>query len=160
MDPKDLKRLLDALKDAEVKEFSLETADYKVSVKRGADVIYSSAPNPAPVIVTAPQPPLPQQAAVATAVVVASSVNDTPVAVASGHTQKAPIVGTFYASSSPDAAAFVQVGSKVEAGKVICIIEAMKLMNEIEAEITGTIKEILVKNAQPVEYGQPLFLIE
>ena len=159
MDPKDLKRLLDALKDAEVKEFSLETSEYKVNVKRGADVVYAAAP---PVIVTAPppqQPPLPQPAAVATAVV-ASSVADAPVAAATGHTQKAPIVGTFYASSSPDAAAFVQVGSRVEAGKVICIIEAMKLMNEIEAEISGTIKEILVKNAQPVEYGQPLFLIE
>ncbi len=168
MDPKDLKRLLDALKDAEVKEFSLETAEYKVSVKRGAEVVYAAAP---PVIVTAPQPPQPlaQPAAVATAataataatdVVVASSANDAPVAPPTGHTQKAPIVGTFYASSSPDAAAFVQVGSKVEAGKVICIIEAMKLMNEIEAEISGTIKEILVKNAQPVEYGQPLFVIE
>ena len=159
MDPKDLKRLLDALKDADVKEFSLETSDYKVSVKRGAEVVYSAAP---PVIVTAPQPqpPLPQPAAVATAVVVASSTAEPPATAATGHLQKAPIVGTFYASSSPDAAAFVQVGSRVEAGKVICIIEAMKLMNEIEAEISGTIKEILVKNAQPVEYGQPLFVIE
>jgi acetyl-CoA carboxylase biotin carboxyl carrier protein len=162
MDPKDLKRLLDALKDAEVKEFSLETADYKVSVKRGAEVIYSNTPQPAPVIVTAPQPqqPVSQPAAVTTPDFVASSINNAPIAAATGYTQKAPIVGTFYASSSPDAAAFVQVGSKVEAGKVICIIEAMKLMNEIEAEISGTIKEILVKNAQPVEYGQPLFVIE
>lgn len=156
MDPKDLKRLLDALKDAEVKEFSLETSEYKVSVKRGAEVVYSVA-QPAPVIVTAPQPMPPAAPAPA---MVASSVNDTPVAHPTGHVQKAPIVGTFYASSSPDAAAFVQVGSRVEAGKVICIIEAMKLMNEIEAEVSGTIKEILVKNAQPVEYGQPLFLIE
>ena len=161
MDPKDLKRLLDALKDAEVKEFSLETSEYKVSVKRGAEVVYTNAPQPAPVIVTAPLP----QPAMATSVIaptVAAITAETPVApiVATGHVQKAPIVGTFYASSSPDAAAFVQVGSKVEAGKVICIIEAMKLMNEIEAEISGTIKEILVKNAQPVEYGQPLFLIE
>ena len=159
MDPKDLKRLLDALKDAEVKEFSLETSEYKVSVKRGADVVYSVAPQP--VIVTAPQPQqsVPHQPAVAAAAV-PSSVTETPVAPPTGHVQKAPIVGTFYASSSPDAAVFVQVGSKVEAGKVICIIEAMKLMNEIEAEVSGTIKEILVKNAQPVEYGQPLFLIE
>ena len=157
MDPKDLKRLLDALKDAEVKEFSLETSEYKVSVKRGAEVVYSAAPQP--LIVTAPQPqPIAQTQPAAIPVAVASSAAETPVA--TGHVQKAPIVGTFYASSSPDAAAFVQVGSKVEAGKVICIIEAMKLMNEIEAEITGTIKEILVKNAQPVEYGQPLFLIE
>ena len=162
MDPKDLKRLLDALKDAEVKEFSLETSEYKVSVKRGAEVVYTTAPQPTALIVTAPQPQQPhtQPSAVAATAAVAPTTAETPVAVATGHLQKAPIVGTFYASSSPDAAAFVQVGSKVEAGKVICIIEAMKLMNEIEAEISGTIKEILVKNAQPVEYGQPLFLIE
>ena len=160
MDPKDLKRLLDALKDAEVKEFSLETSEYKVSVKRGAEVVYTNAPQPAAVIVTAPQIAAPTPPAVALAVATASSVVDTPAALPTGHIQKAPIVGTFYASSSPDAAAFVQVGSKVEAGKVLCIIEAMKLMNEIEAEISGTVKEILVKNAQPVEYGQPLFVIE
>ena len=73
---------------------------------------------------------------------------------------KAPIVGTFYASSSPDAAPYVKVGDTVAAGQVLCIIEAMKLMNEIEAEQGGTIREILVKNAEPVEYGQTLFIIE
>ena len=161
MDPKDLKRLLDALKDAEVKEFSLETSEYKVSVKRGAEVVYTNAPQPPPVIVTAPLPQPAMAASVVTPTVAAiTAETPTAPAIATGHLQKAPIVGTFYASSSPDAAAFVQVGSQVEAGKVICIIEAMKLMNEIEAEISGTIKEILVKNAQPVEYGQPLFLIE
>ncbi|MBX8467288.1 acetyl-CoA carboxylase biotin carboxyl carrier protein, partial [Deinococcus sp. RIT780] len=73
---------------------------------------------------------------------------------------KAPIVGTFYASSSPDAPPYVKVGDTVTAGQVLCIIEAMKLMNEIEAEQGGTIREILVKNAEPVEYGQTLFIIE
>ncbi len=73
---------------------------------------------------------------------------------------KAPIVGTFYASSSPDAAPYVKVGDTVAAGQVLCIIEAMKLMNEIEAETGGVVREILVKNAEPVEYGQTLFLIE
>ncbi|MGM9323199.1 acetyl-CoA carboxylase biotin carboxyl carrier protein, partial [Deinococcus aquaticus] len=73
---------------------------------------------------------------------------------------KAPIVGTFYASSSPDAPAYVKVGDTVAAGQVLCIIEAMKLMNEIEAEMGGTVREILVKNAEPVEYGQTLFIIE
>ncbi|WP_084474186.1 acetyl-CoA carboxylase biotin carboxyl carrier protein, partial [Deinococcus pimensis] len=73
---------------------------------------------------------------------------------------KAPIVGTFYAASSPDAAAFVKVGDRVEVGQVMCIIEAMKLMNEIESEVAGTVREILVKNAEPVEYGQTLFIVE
>ena len=78
----------------------------------------------------------------------------------SGTPVKAPIVGTYYASSSPDAPAFVKVGDSIQAGQVLCIIEAMKLMNEIEAETGGILREILVKNAEPVEYGQTLFIIE
>jgi acetyl-CoA carboxylase biotin carboxyl carrier protein len=162
MDPKDLKRILDALKDADVSEFNLETADYKVHVKRGADVVHVAAP--APIVMTAPQP-------VMQALPVAAPTPPTPATVevaapaaekpaSSGHQVKAPIVGTFYRSSSPDAAAFVQLGDKVEAGQVLCIIEAMKLMNEIESDKAGTIREILVQNAQPVEYGQALFVIE
>lgn len=73
---------------------------------------------------------------------------------------KAPIVGTFYSSSSPDAAPYVQVGDRVQVGQVLCIVEAMKLMNEIESEVAGIVRKILVNNAQPVEYGQDLFLIE
>lgn len=84
----------------------------------------------------------------------------TPPARSTGTPVKAPIVGTFYSASSPDAPAFVKVGDTVQAGQVLCIIEAMKLMNEIEAEIGGTVREILVKNAEPVEYGQTLFIIE
>ena len=162
MDPKDLKRILDALKDADVNDFSLETPEYKVHVKRGAEVVHVAAP--APIVMTAPTPmhALPVAAPVASAAPVAAEVAPAipEKAVVVGHQVKAPIVGTFYRSSSPDAAAFVQVGDKVESGQVLCIIEAMKLMNEIESDKAGVVREILVTNAQPVEYGQALFVIE
>ena len=160
MDPKDLKRILDSIKDSDVNEFSLETADYKLHVKRGAEVVHV-APQavtaaPAPQVTVAPLPApaaLPAPVETPTLAPVAAPAS-------SGHTVKAPIVGTFYQSSSPDVAAFVKVGDRVEAGKILCIIEAMKLMNEIESEVAGTVKQILVQNASPVEYGQPLFVIE
>jgi acetyl-CoA carboxylase biotin carboxyl carrier protein len=161
MDPKDLKRILEALVDADVNDFNLETADYKLHVKRGADVIHMAAPASvaAPSAVVA-APPIalshPVAPAVVTPVVTEAAVPSVP----SGHAVKAPIVGTFYRSSSPDAPVFVEVGSRVEAGQVLCIIEAMKLMNEIESDMGGVVKQILAQNAQPVEYGQPLFIIE
>jgi acetyl-CoA carboxylase biotin carboxyl carrier protein len=162
MDPKDLKRILDSIKESDVNEFSLETPDYKLHVKRGTDspsvtqAIAVSTPQGATAAVGALAP---AAAAPSEAAPVALAVA-TPAAQPSGHTVKAPIVGTFYASSSPEAAAFVKVGDRVEAGKVLCIIEAMKLMNEIESDVAGTVKSILVQNASPVEYGQPLFVIE
>ncbi len=158
MDPKDLKRILEALVDADVNDFNLETADYKLHVKRGAEVIHMAAPAavaaPSAVVVAAP-PVTSSQAAV-----LAPVANDTAPSAPTGHAVKAPIVGTFYRSSSPDAPVFVEVGARVEAGQVLCIIEAMKLMNEIESDKSGVVKQILVQNAQPVEYGQPLFIIE
>jgi acetyl-CoA carboxylase biotin carboxyl carrier protein len=161
MDPKDLKRILDSIKESDVNEFSLETPDYKLHVKRGAEVVHTA---PQAVMAAAPAPhtvaPVAAPAALP-APVEAPAAAPVPVAAASsGTTVKAPIVGTFYQSSSPDAAAFVKVGDHVEVGKILCIIEAMKLMNEIEAEVAGTVKQILVQNASPVEYGQPLFVIE
>ena len=159
MDPKDLKRILEALVDADVNDFNLETADYKLHVKRGADVVHvaapavSAAPNP---VVAAP----PVASSQPVAAVVAPAANDTAPSAPIGHAVKAPIVGTFYRSSSPDAPVFVEVGARVESGQVLCIIEAMKLMNEIESDKSGVVKQILVQNAQPVEYGQPLFIIE
>ncbi len=162
MDPKDLKRILDSIKESDVNEFSLETPDYKLHVKRGAEVVHVAAPQ---AVSTAPAPqvtvaPLAAPAALP-APVEAPAAAPAPVAAASsGTTVKAPIVGTFYQSSSPDTAAFVKVGDHIEVGKILCIIEAMKLMNEIEAEVAGTIRQILVQNASPVEYGQPLFVIE
>ena len=159
MDPKDLKRILDALKDADVSEFNLETPEYKVHVKRGTEVVHVAAP--APIVMTAPTPmhALPVAAPVVSAAPAMAEVAPEK-AVINGHQVKAPIVGTFYRSSSPDAPVFVQVGDKVESGQVLCIIEAMKLMNEIESDKAGVVREILVTNAQPVEYGQALFEIE
>ncbi|WP_407538388.1 acetyl-CoA carboxylase biotin carboxyl carrier protein [Deinococcus radiomollis] len=168
MNPKDLKDILLALEMADVREFSLKTAEYDLNIKRGAEApVYVQAPiqpvqaqpvqtsgqtQPAPAQATAQaaqaQPPVTEAAAPATPV----PTPGTPV--------KAPIVGTFYTSSSPDAPVYVKVGDTVVAGQILCIIEAMKLMNEIEAETAGTLREILVKNGEPVEYGQTLFIIE
>ena len=167
MDIKDLKRLLEAVKEAEVGELVLETGDYKLTVKRGGEVAMTQPAQSAP----APQPAQPQaqpqQNTQEAAPAQEQQAAPTPAepaqeaAPASNLDEvTAPIVGTFYAGPSPDAPDYVKVGAKVEAGAVLCIIEAMKLMNEIEAESAGTVKEILVKNEEPVEYGQVLFRIE
>ena len=145
MDVKDIKRLLDALAASEVREFSYETEEYKLNVKRGPEPVVTQAAAPAPAEgaptggadqPTAEEPPS----------------NWVEVA--------APIVGTFYTAPAPDAPAYVKVGDRVEPGAVLCIIEAMKLMNEIEAETAGVVREVLVRNEEPVEYGQVLFRIE
>jgi len=104
-----------------------------------------TAPAPAPVTAAAPAP--------------TEAAPSAPAEI-SGHTTTSPMVGTFYASPSPDADAFVKVGDQVSVGDTLCIIEAMKIMNPIEADVAGTIKQILVNNAEPVEFGQPLFIIE
>jgi acetyl-CoA carboxylase biotin carboxyl carrier protein len=157
MDVKDLKKLLDAVQGADISELTLETGDYKLTVKRGgaAPVAPAAAPpppQPAPVQAAAPAPaPAPAPAALAgEAPEVASDLVEVT----------APIVGTFYAAPSPDAPPYVRVGDKVEPGTVLCIIEAMKLMNEIEAEVAGVVVDVLVRNEEPVEYGQVLFRIK
>ncbi|MXV20825.1 acetyl-CoA carboxylase biotin carboxyl carrier protein [Deinococcus xianganensis] len=181
MNPNDLKQILDALTYADVREFSLRTGSFDLSLKRGPQAFAAPAPmpTPGPAPVAAPMPapafapmpapamPAPQvQDSAPAAPAQASAPAPTPAEApaekpaSKGTPVKAPIVGTFYASSSPDAAPYVKVGDTVAAGQVLCIIEAMKLMNEIEAEQGGTIREILVKNAEPVEYGQTLFIIE
>jgi len=162
MDPRDLKRILDALIQADVREFNLKTGEYELAIKRGpegAPVTYAPAQpvaslpahQPAPAAPPAQTPAAPATPAAEPAPALAAS-KGTPV--------KAPIVGTFYAAPSPDNPPYVKVGDRVEVGQVLCIIEAMKLMNEIESEVAGTVREILVKNAEPVEYGQTLFIIE
>ncbi|MBB6015935.1 acetyl-CoA carboxylase biotin carboxyl carrier protein [Deinococcus radiopugnans] len=172
MNPDDLKQMLDALKAADVREFSLKTGSFSLDLKRGPQAM--SGPAFAPSAPAAPQAqaapstpaesapaPAPSAAAATEAAQAAPAASPPPApAAAKGAPVKAPIVGTFYASSSPDAAPYVKVGDTVAAGQVLCIIEAMKLMNEIEAETGGVVREILVKNAEPVEYGQTLFLIE
>ncbi|MDL2344529.1 acetyl-CoA carboxylase biotin carboxyl carrier protein [Deinococcus sp. MIMF12] len=179
MNPDDLKKILDALSHADVREFSLTTGSFALDLKRGPQAVgmptSAGASAPAPHAAPSFQPPAASNAAPALAeapsapapTTPASTPAETPAPAAppakpasAGTPVKAPIVGTFYASSSPDAAPYVKVGDTVQAGQVLCIIEAMKLMNEIEAEASGTLREILVKNAEPVEYGQTLFIIE
>ncbi|MFC5849522.1 acetyl-CoA carboxylase biotin carboxyl carrier protein [Deinococcus petrolearius] len=187
MHPDDLKKILDALSAADVREFALKTGSFDLALKRGPQYTAgpmatpqmpaapapayaaSLAPAPAPLAQLAPAPTAPAQAVPAEAAATPAPASEAPAAAPSpeaaapasaGTPVKAPIVGTFYASSSPDAAPYVKVGDTVEAGQVLCIIEAMKLMNEIEAETGGVVRQILVKNADPVEYGQTLFVIE
>ncbi len=153
MDAKELKRVLDAIKDAELSELTLETPDYKLTVKRGGALPQAVA--------AAPPTAQPQLASPASAPTPVVQETPAPAAPKSNLVEiTAPIVGTFYASPSPDAGVFVKVGDRVKAGQVLCIIEAMKLMNEIEAEASGTVREVLVKNEEPVEYGQVLFRLE
>jgi acetyl-CoA carboxylase biotin carboxyl carrier protein len=156
MDIKDIKRLLDAVASADISEFAYETGEFKLSVKRGASdpapvvVQQALAPVAAPVVDPAPQQQASQQQPAESEAPAASHLVEVT----------APIVGTFYTSSAPDAPSFVKVGDRVGAGTVLCIIEAMKLMNEIEAETAGTVAEVLVSNEDPVEYGQVLFRID
>ena len=159
MDIKDIRRLLNALADSDVREFNYDTGDYKLSVKRGAETVFTQA-GPAVEAAAATVP----AAATSPAAPVAGSTapaDSAPVNPNAGFAEViAPIVGTFYASASPDAPPYVKVGDRVKTGQVLCIIEAMKLMNEIEAEVGGVIREIAVSNEEPVEYGQVLFRIE
>ena len=168
MDPKELKRLLEAVKESGISELVLETPDYKLSVKRGSEPQYSepqysppyAAPPPAHHL-SAPAVGVPAPAPQVAPAAQTPPAPLSPAAPASNLVEVvAPIVGTLYAAPGPDAPPFVKVGDRVEAGSVLCIIEAMKLMNEIEAEIGGVVREILVKNEEPVEYGQALFRLE
>jgi acetyl-CoA carboxylase biotin carboxyl carrier protein len=156
MNQKELKELIEFLIEKDIAEFELERGDVKVRIKRG--VMISAAP--AMIQATAPMAP------VQSAVSPVESPAASPASSRSGaaadeglHIVKSPIVGTFYESPSPGSPPFVKSGDVVEAGQVLCIIEAMKLMNEIEADVSGEIVKRLVNNGQPVEYGQPLFSI-
>ena len=162
MDTKELKRVLESVKESGITELVLETSDYKLTVRRGGEVVSAPAAPPQAAQAAAPAP-MPELSAAPTPQPEAAP---TPAAEAPQEDRSnllevtAPIVGTLYAAPSPDAPDFVKVGDKVQAGTVLCIIEAMKLMNEIEAEVSGTVREILVENEEPVEYGQALFRLE
>jgi len=155
MDLRKLKTLIDLVSDSNVSELEITEAEGKVRiVKGGGAVVHSYAPAP----VYAAHAPAPVGAAPAAAPVAAPA--PAAVEVETGHIVKSPMVGTFYRSSSPGAKPFIEVGSVVKEGDTICIIEAMKILNEIEADKSGTISRILCDNGQAVEYGQPLFHIE
>jgi len=152
MNQKELKELIEFLKEQDIAEFELERGDVKVRIKRGTPVAITPVqlPNSAPTVSTAAAAP---PAAAPAAPSTSKSADE------GLHQVKSPIVGTFYESPSPGSPPFVKPGDTVEAGQVLCIIEAMKLMNEIEADASGEVVKRLVNNGQPVEYGQPLFSI-
>jgi acetyl-CoA carboxylase biotin carboxyl carrier protein len=155
MDLRKLKTLIDLVSDSNVSELEITEAEGKVRiVKGGGAVVQGYAPAP---VYAAPVAAPAQAAAPATAVAPAAAPE---AAVEAGHTVKSPMVGTFYRSSAPGAKPFVEVGDTIKAGDTICIIEAMKILNEIEADKAGTVTKILSDNGQAVEYGQPLFIIE
>ena len=150
MDLRKLKKLIDLVQESGIAELEITEGEEKVKIVKGGGVSLAAMQAPAPAHLPAPavQP-----------VEIAPVAPTGAAAEPDGHAVKAPMVGTFYRSPSPDAKAFVEVGQAIKAGDTICIIEAMKLMNEIEADASGVVKAILVENGQPVEYGQPLFIL-
>jgi acetyl-CoA carboxylase biotin carboxyl carrier protein len=146
MDIRKIKKLLEIIEESDIAELEIKEGEESIRISRysssAAPVVYASAP------ATAFAPVPVNNAAVPAEVKI------------SGHTVKSPMVGTFYRSSSPGAKVFVDVGHSVQVGDTLCIIEAMKILNQIESDKSGTVTKILVENGEPVEYGQPLFIIE
>lgn len=156
MDIKDLKLLIKMVTETDITEFEMDNADDKIVIRRGPKTEYVTVAAPQMQSFAAPQhAPAPAAASVAPAASAGA-----PAPAEKGDTINSPIVGTFYRAPAPDAAPYVEVGQVVEKGQVLCIVEAMKLMNEIEAEYRCKIIKICNENAQPVEFGEPLFVVE
>ena len=147
MDLRKLKTLIDLVSDSNVSELEITEAEGKVRIVKSMGGV-------APLAMQAAQP------AAAPVVAAPAVAAEAPAAAPAGHVVKSPMVGTFYRSSSPGAAPFIQIGSVVKEGDTLCIIEAMKILNEIESDKAGTVTQILCENGQAVEYGQPLFIVE
>lgn len=154
MDLKHIKSLLQLISEADVNEVYIEEGDFKIKIKKRSEATFVSAPAAAPAPVASVVVPSAAPAAPAPA---PSAAAPAPAAASSATSIKSPIVGTFYAAASPDAKAFVSVGDVISKGQPLCIIEAMKIMNEIESDVSGKVVAIHVKNGQPVEFDQPLF---
>lgn len=153
MDLRKLKKLIDLVEESGIAEIEVTEGEEKVRITRATAA-------PAPVYAAPAQVAVPAPAPAAAPAAAAAPAPAAPAARDLSTAQKSPMVGTFYRAPGPNAATFVEVGQQVKAGDTLCIIEAMKLMNEIEAEKSGTVKEILVENGTPVEFGEPLFIIE
>ncbi|MBL4909500.1 MAG: acetyl-CoA carboxylase biotin carboxyl carrier protein [Alteromonadaceae bacterium] len=147
MDIRKIKKLIELVEESGINELEISEGEESVRICRGT-----------PVMATAP--PILQAAPIAPVAVAAPTIETAAPAVASGHQVRSPMVGTFYASASPESPAFVEVGQHVNAGDTLCIIEAMKMMNQIEADKSGKIKAILAVNEDAIEFDQPLFIIE
>lgn len=152
MDLRKLKKLIDLVQESGIAELEITEGEEKVritSILAGNQTVYAAMPQMMAPAVAGPAP----------AAVAAPAAEAAEPAQAEGNAVKSPMVGTFYRSPSPNAKSFVEVGQSVKVGDTLCIIEAMKLMNEIESDVAGVVKDILIENGQPVEYGQPLFII-
>ncbi|MBL7250342.1 acetyl-CoA carboxylase biotin carboxyl carrier protein [Alloalcanivorax sp. C16-2] len=152
MDIRKIKKLIELLEESGIEELEIQEGEESVRISRGGRQAAAPAPQYPPQYMAAPAP---AQAPAPAAESAPAPRDDTP----SGHLVRSPMVGTFYRSPSPGAATFVEVGQKVQAGEVLCIVEAMKMMNQIEADKSGTIDAILVEDGEPVEFDQPLFSI-
>jgi acetyl-CoA carboxylase biotin carboxyl carrier protein len=153
MDLRKLKKLIDLVQESGIAELEITEGEEKVKIVKGNGAGHAATPLPMQVPTAGAPAVAPSRPAASGA-----SPNE-PDTAPEGQLVKAPMVGTFYRSPSPDAKAFVEVGQTVKQGDTVCIVEAMKLMNEIETDVAGVVKAILVENGQPVEYGQPLFVI-
>lgn len=158
MDLKQIHELIKIVNKSNIGEISIEDKDGKVTIKQKEEQVVTVAAAPqvynVPTAPSAPVAPVSAAPTLATPAASASAVSSNTITI------KSPMIGTFYRKSSPDKPSFVEVGTEVSPGKVVCIIEAMKLFNEIESEVTGKVVKILVEDASPVEYDQPLFLVE
>ncbi|MGQ8366529.1 acetyl-CoA carboxylase biotin carboxyl carrier protein [Glaciecola sp. 1036] len=152
MDIRKIKKLIELVEESGISELEITEGEESVRINRGV------SHQPVQYVQHMPQQPVPAAPAAPAAQPAAAPVEAAPVV--SGHVLKSPMVGTFYRASSPEAQAFVEVGQKVKKGDTLCIVEAMKMMNQIESDADGVIKEILVDNQEPVEFDQPLFIIE
>ena len=159
MDIKDIKTLIKMVTDTDISEFEMENAEERIVIKRGPDqeIIHVAAPVAA---APAPAAQVAAPAAAPTAAPAAAPTDGKPAISGNQQIISSPIVGTFYRKPSPDADPFTEVGSVVEKGGVVCLVEAMKMFNEIEAEFKCKIVEILKEDAQPVEFGDPLYIVE
>ena len=146
MDIRKIKKLIELVEDSGINELEISEGEESVRICRGAPMVAAPMMQAAPV-------------AAPVSVATAAPVADAPAAI-TGHLVRSPMVGTFYASASPDSPAFAEVGQHVNAGDTLCIVEAMKMMNQIEADKSGIIKEVLAKNEDAIEFDQPLFIIE
>jgi acetyl-CoA carboxylase biotin carboxyl carrier protein len=157
MEFKQIQELLKTVNKSNISEVSIKDGEFEITIKQGgfcsegqayvAQPVYQAAPAPAPVVATPVAP-------------VAATPAAAPVENSNAITVKSPMIGTFYRASGPDKAPFVNVGDEIKVGQVLCIVEAMKLFNEIESEVSGRIVKVLIDDASPVEYDQPLFLVE
>jgi acetyl-CoA carboxylase biotin carboxyl carrier protein len=151
MDIRKVKKLIELLEESGIAEIEIKEGEESVRISRDGQAPTYAAPMPAPVAAPAP--------AAAPAAAPVPAAEEEP-ALPTGHQVKSPMVGTFYRAPSPGAAEFVQIGQSVNVGDTLCIIEAMKILNQIEADKSGVVKAVLVENGQPVEYDEPLFIIE